>query len=87
MSEIDVSSPHYINWSQLNDLLLANSNPKVQEIASYLKDLMNTKGKVGSLNRHFIRIFAVDKNADMLLDRAAKVPKNNEDLENIRTIL
>lgn len=87
MSEIDVSSPHYINWNQVNDLVLANSNPKAQEIANYLKDIMNTKARVGSLNPHFVRLFAVDRNADMLLDRAAKVPKSNEDLENIKSIL
>ncbi len=87
MSEIDVSSPHYINWNHLNDFLLANSNPKAQEIANYLKDIMNTKAKVGSLNPHFVRMFAVDRNADMLLDRAAKVPKSSQDLENIKSIL
>ena len=48
---------------------------------------MTTKGKVGSLNHKFVRMFAVDKNADMLFDAASRVPKNNQDLDNLKTIL
>jgi hypothetical protein len=39
---------------------------------------MLVKVRVGSLSQKFIKIFAIDKNADLLLDRASKVPLNNE---------
>lgn len=39
---------------------------------------MTSKGRVGSLNQKFVRMFAADKNADMLLDAASKIPKNNQ---------
>lgn len=48
---------------------------------------MSSKGIVGSLNQKFVRMFAVDKNADMLLDAASRVPKNSQELENLKIIL
>jgi hypothetical protein len=45
---------------------------------------MGKEGKVGTLNANLRKIFSSEKNADLMMERAVKRPKNNEELEIIK---
>lgn len=84
LSQIDSSTPYFINWNELENLLQASLNPRVSEIAKYLRESMGKEGKVGTLSANLRKIFSSEKNADLMIERAAKRPKNNEELESIK---
>ena len=39
LTENDSSTPYFIKWEPLDNLLVSNSNAKVGELAKYLKEL------------------------------------------------
>lgn len=77
LSQLDLSTPYFINWKDINNLLQANSNVKVAELAKYLQELMSKEVKVGALSSNLRKLFSSEKNADLMMERAAKRPKNN----------
>ncbi len=40
--------------------------------------------RVSQINPKLLEVFSIDKNADILMEGAGKVPKNNEDLKVIK---
>ena len=58
-------------------MLLSNSNAKVLELAKYLKELRSKEVKVGHLSSNLRKIFSSEKNADLMMERASKIPKTN----------
>lgn len=78
LSQIDPSTPYFINWKELDNLIQASSNPKVLEIVKYLRESMGKEAKVGTLSANLRKIFSSEKNADLMIERASKRPKNND---------
>lgn len=64
-----------------------SESPKVEQLFKYLKELKNKENKVGVLNDNIRKMFDMEKNADLMMERASKVPQNNEQLSDIREIL
>lgn len=51
----------------------------------YIQSLQSdNKSKVSTINPKLLEMFNLDKNADILMEGARKVPSNNEDLKVIR---
>ena len=84
LTENDSSTPYFINWEPLDNLLVANSNAKVGELAKYLKELRTKEVKVGAISSNMRKIFSSEKNADLMMERASKIPKSSEELEGIK---
>ena len=57
---------------------MSNSNAKVGELAKYLKEMKTKEVKVGHISANMRKLFSSEKNSDMMIERASKVPKNNE---------
>jgi hypothetical protein len=64
-----------------------SDTPKVNQLFKYLKALRNKESKVGVINDNIKKMFDMEKNADFMLERASKVPQNNEQLNDIKEIL
>ncbi len=54
----------------------------IQSLNSY-----TSNNRVSQINPKLLEVFSLDKNADILMEGAGKVPKNNEDLKVIKEIL
>ena len=44
----------------------------------YLKELKNKEHKIGVLSDNYKKMFDMEKNADFMMERAAKIPQNNQ---------
>jgi len=49
--------------------------------------MANKEIKVNSLNQALTKVFSLDKNIDFMIERAAKVPQSDKQLDDIRHIL
>jgi hypothetical protein len=77
LTQNEPSAPYFLNWNSLDELLLYNSNAKASELSKYLKELKSKEVKVGSLSASLRKVFTSEKNADLMMERAAKRPRNN----------
>lgn len=53
----------------------------------YLKELKNKESKIGALSDTVKKMFDMEKNADFMIERASKIPQNNDQLMDIKQIL
>jgi hypothetical protein len=64
-----------------------DQNPKSQTLFKYMKSLSvgdKSSTKVNRIDPKLVEVFCIDKNADILMEGAAKVPRNSEDLKIIK---
>jgi hypothetical protein len=64
-----------------------SSNPKVDQLFKYLKESRNKDSKIGFLSDNVKKMFDMEKNADFMMERASKIPQNNDQLDDIKRIL
>lgn len=72
---------------KLEELVDKSLNPKVDNLFKYLKELRNKEHKIGILSENYKKMFDMEKNADFMMERAARVPQNNDQLADIKQIL
>lgn len=72
---------------KLEELVDKSLNPKVDNLFKYLKQLRNKENKIGILSENYKKMFDMEKNADFMMERAARVPQNNDQLADIKQIL
>lgn len=87
LSEIDPGSPKLLDWNCLDKLAETNPSAKVGQLIKYLKELAGKEVKVGSLSLAQKSLYNTDKNMDLMLQKASRIPKTNEQLEDLRQIL
>lgn len=85
--EIDPNSSNFINIEGLQELVDKSFNPKVGQLFKYLKELKNKENKIGVLSDNIKKMFDMEKNADFMMERASKIPQNNDQLNDIKQIL
>lgn len=72
---------------KLEELVEKSTNQKVSNLFKYLKEVGSKDSKVGVLSENYKKMFDMEKNADFMMERAAKIPQNNEQLNDIKQIL
>jgi hypothetical protein len=85
--ETDPNSLTAVNLAGLEGLVDRSESPKVAQLFKYLKELRSREKGVGVISDSVKKLFDMEKNADFLMERASKVPQNNEQLSDIRQIL
>lgn len=73
--------------TKLEGLVDKSPNQKVSNLFKYLKEIGSKDAKIGVLSENYKKIFDMEKNADLMMERAAKIPQNNEQLSDIKQIL
>jgi hypothetical protein len=74
---LDPTSIQLIDWTGLDNLMLANSNAKVAQLHKMLKETIGRTVQVGTLNNSLKSIFSWEKHADLFNERVTRIPKNN----------
>ena len=86
--EQDQKSIGLINMPALSALVDQSTSPKAEQLLRYLKELGSRGSKeVGTLSDNVRNMFDMEKNADFMMERASKVPKNNQELTDIAQIM
>lgn len=56
-------------------------------MAKHMKEMMNKDVKVGTIGSNMKKMFEKGENVDLMMEKAGKVPKNQQDTELIKDIL
>lgn len=84
---IDPNTIQLIDWPSLDKMVGLTSSSKVLQLHKMLKEMIGKTVQVGTLNNSLKSIFASEKNADLLGERAGRIPKNSLELEDTKHIL